>query len=55
MLHLSIRDALGKVIWSKQEWNGAAMDFDLKDLAKGVYFLKIDDGQNIRIKRIVKN
>lgn len=58
VLNLSLSDALGRVVWrqqqSLQDWKNAEGAFDLEGLRNGVYFLKIDDGRQVVVKRVVK-
>jgi hypothetical protein len=48
-----ITDGNGKMI-SQFKAAGNKIDFDLSSVAAGVYFVRIEDGKNIIIKKVVK-
>ena len=48
-----IIDVSGKLIRQSKE-NGHKLDFDLSNVAAGVYFVRITDGKNVITKKVVK-
>ena len=51
--HVAIVDVNGKTV-SRFTANGNVIDFDLSTSPAGVYFIRIDDGGNLLIKKVVK-
>jgi|SRR6478736_1064512 hypothetical protein len=48
-----IIDVSGKMI-KRSKGNGNKLDFDLSNVAAGVYFVRITDGKNVVTKKIIK-
>jgi len=48
-----IIDVSGKMI-KRSKGNGYKLDFDLSNVAAGVYFIRITDGKNVVTKKVIK-
>ena len=48
-----IIDVSGKMIM-RSKGNGNKLDFDLSNVAAGVYFVRITDGKNVVTKKVIK-
>ena len=51
-------DAFGKLILSKQLYSTDYIirtSVDLTEYEKGIYFIKVDDGDKVRMKKVIKN
>lgn len=51
---LSIFNLEGRVLIKKSFLNSKSLNVDIKDLLNGIYFIKIDTGKNIQIKKFIK-
>ncbi|MFM7767917.1 MAG: T9SS type A sorting domain-containing protein, partial [Bacteroidota bacterium] len=56
---LEIRNIVGQTVWTSLEQNVSAgvlrLDVDVKELASGMYSLRVADDQNARTVKFVKN
>lgn len=54
LIHFQLFDISGTEIKVDQNWEGSQMLFDLADLPSGIYFLRINEGEESSVHKILK-
>ncbi|HET6243775.1 MAG: T9SS type A sorting domain-containing protein [Bacteroidetes bacterium] len=53
LIDIYVLDALGKVVFQKIQTNEFNISININSYSKGMYFIKISDGENVRMSKII--